>query len=65
MARLIPSNEFWGRKSGTVHKDGSNAFRQGQWGSGRSNDGKGGPKRFHWPLPYKHMSAANLRGRRG
>ena len=47
------NNAYWGRKSGTVHKDGTNAFRQRQWSYGASRDGKNHPRRFVWPLPFK------------
>ena len=61
MTVLLKSNEFWGRRSGTVHKDGSNAFIQTQYGVGRTNDGKGSPKRFRWPMKRRLMGAGNLR----
>lgn len=54
------NNAYWGRKSGMVHKDGSNALTQQQWGSGATRDGKSVPKRFVWPMRRKLMGSGNL-----
>lgn len=54
------NNIFWGRRSGTIYKDGSNAFPQQQWGSGKSRDGKGIIIRFHYPLPAKIRKTSKI-----
>lgn len=33
----LKSNESWGRRSGKIHRDGTLAFQQQQWGVGREN----------------------------
>ena len=36
----VKSNLFWGRRSGSVYKDGTNAFVQRQFGTGPSGNRK-------------------------
>jgi hypothetical protein len=45
MTIALLSNEFWGRRSGKLNKDGTKCFQQNQWGSG-SNNQKGQGKRL-------------------
>lgn len=35
---LLTSNEFWGRRSGTITKEGAKTFRALQWGAGSSGN---------------------------
>jgi hypothetical protein len=42
-AKKLPSNEFWGRRSGSLMKSKEGlvgVFKQMQWGSGSSGSGK-------------------------
>jgi hypothetical protein len=38
--KTLPSNEFWGRRSGSVTKNQGNIFKAQQFGSGKSGAGK-------------------------
>lgn len=37
---VMPSNSFWGKRSGKIHKDGSLAFEQKKYGNGSMSSGK-------------------------
>lgn len=54
---LLKSNEYWGKRSGAIAKDGTLALVQQQWGTGVSRDGKNYPRRFRWPLPFRAYGA--------
>ncbi len=41
MTVTLTSNEFWARRSGSDTAKHGAAFIQSQWGSGKSNSGKG------------------------
>lgn len=39
---VLKSNQYWGKRSGSIHKDGTFCFKIKKWGNGSQNSGPSG-----------------------